>query len=109
VRGLIQSYQGQKIPLKQIHLSVVVHGNAGYWLLKDEKYQEVVNDPFAVNPNAKIVQELQSYGVQIELCHVTMKGHGWTQDDILPGVKVVFDAYTRMIDLQQRGYAYIKF
>jgi intracellular sulfur oxidation DsrE/DsrF family protein len=109
VRGLLEAYEKQGIPESQLHISVVVHGAAGYWLLKDEPYQMFTNDPFSVNRNAKVVQELIDHGVSVELCHVTMKGHGWAAEDVLPGVKIVFDAYTRMIDLQQSGYAYIKF
>jgi intracellular sulfur oxidation DsrE/DsrF family protein len=45
----------------------------------------------------------------VEICHVTMKGKGWTAEDILPGVIIVHDAYTRLIDLQNRGWAYIRF
>lgn len=109
VRGLLEAYKKQGVSEKQLHISVVVHGAAGYWLLKDEPYRNFTGDPFAVNANTKVVQELIDHGVSVELCHVTMKGHGWKASDILPGVKIVFDAYTRMIDLQQDGYAYIKF
>jgi intracellular sulfur oxidation DsrE/DsrF family protein len=45
----------------------------------------------------------------VEICHVTMKGKCWTAEDILPGVIIVHDAYTRLIDLQNRGWAYIRF
>jgi hypothetical protein len=40
---------------------------------------------------------------------VTLKGKGWTGEDVLPGVKIVVGAYPRIIDLQLRGYAYIRF
>lgn len=109
VRGLIEAYKNQGISPKNVTISVVIHGDAGFWLLNDEAYQNFTGNPFDVNPNAKVVKELQDYGVSVELCHVTMKAHHWKPEDILPGVKMVFDAYTRMIDLQQRGYSYIKF
>ncbi|RUM90647.1 MAG: hypothetical protein DSZ27_08130 [Thiomicrospira sp.] len=109
LRGLLEAYRKQGVSDKQLHISVVVHGAAGYWLLKDKPYQDFTGNPFDVNANKKVVQELMDHGVSVELCHVTMKGHGWTAEDVLPGVKIVFDAYTRMIDLQQQGYAYIKF
>jgi intracellular sulfur oxidation DsrE/DsrF family protein len=109
VRGLLEAYKGQGIPMKQLHISVVVHGAAGYWLLKDPKYQDFVGNPFDVNPNEKVVKELIAHGVSVEICHVTMKAHRWKPEDILPGVKIVYDAYTRIIDLQMQGYAYVKF
>jgi len=109
VRGLLEAYKKQGVSLDQIHLSVVVHGAAGLWLLNDTAYQNFVNDPFGFNPNKQVVEELLENGVSVELCHVTMNAHHWQPQDILPGVKIVFDAYTRMIDLQMQGYAYIKF
>lgn len=109
VRGLLEAYKGQGIPMKQLHISVVVHGAAAYWLLKTHKYQDYVGNPFDVNPNDKVVKELVDHGVSVEICHVTMKAHHWTAKDILPEVKIVYDAYTRLIDLQMQGYAYIKF
>ena len=78
-------------------------------LLDEEAYQNYTLDPFSVNPNSKVVNELLNHGVSVEICYQTMHSHGWTAEDILPGVLIVHDAYTRMIDLQQRGYAYIRF
>jgi intracellular sulfur oxidation DsrE/DsrF family protein len=109
VRGLIEAYKNQKIPLKQVHISIVLHGAAGYWLVNDETYQAFTGNPFDENPNKKVISELLDYGVSVEMCHVTMKSYHWTASNLLPGVKMVFDAYTRMIDLQMQGYSYIKF
>jgi intracellular sulfur oxidation DsrE/DsrF family protein len=67
------------------------------------------NDPFDFNPNEQIVHELLEHGVSVEICNSTMKGKGWGGKDLLPGVTIVHDAYTRFIDLQHRGYAYIRF
>ncbi len=36
-------------------------------------------------------------------------GKGWTAGDLMPGVTVVHDTYTRLIDLLQQGYAHIRF
>jgi intracellular sulfur oxidation DsrE/DsrF family protein len=76
-------------------------------LLKDEPYQIAVSDPFAVNPNAKIVQDLIDLGVSVEICHSAMKSKGWKFADVLPGVVIVHDGYTRLIKLQNEGYAYL--
>lgn len=46
---------------------------------------------------------------KLELCKSTMQSHGWTGKDVLPGVRIVVGAYPRIIDLQLRGYAYIRF
>ena len=109
VRGLLESYKSMGVAPAQLHISVVVHGDAAYWLLQESTYQLYENDPFAFNPNTHVVQELLNHGVSVEICYSTMKSKGWGADEILPGVTIVHDAYTRLIDLQQRGYAYIRF
>jgi len=45
--------------------------------------------------------------VQVEICHSVMKSKGWMPDDVLPGVIMVHDGYTRLIKLQNEGYAYL--
>ncbi|TCV88982.1 DsrE family protein [Sulfurirhabdus autotrophica] len=109
VRGLLDSYKSMGVKPEQLHISVIMHGATAYWLLKDETYQEYKQDPFGYNPNEQVVKELLAHGVSVEICYSTMKGKGWQAEDLLPGVTIVHDAYTRLIDLQQKGYAYIRF
>jgi intracellular sulfur oxidation DsrE/DsrF family protein len=109
VRGLVQSYDALGVPPKQRKISVVLHGPTAYWVLNEATYRQFKNDEFAYNPNEQVVQELLQHGVSVEVCNVTLRGKGWSAEDLLPGVTLVRDAYTRMIDLQQRGYAYIRF
>ncbi|MGA7981726.1 MAG: DsrE family protein [Chromatiaceae bacterium] len=109
LRGLYEAYAKQGVAPKDIHVSAVLHGPTVKWLLNDDAYQNQVGDPFAVNLNDHVIEELIKLGASVEACNVTMKSHGWKAADLLPGVRVVHDGYTRMIDLQQRGYAYIRF
>ncbi len=109
VRGLLEAYKKLGVKTEELHISVVLHGAAAYWVLNTEAYQQVKGDIFAHNPNEKVIGELLEHGVSVEICNATIKGKGWSAADILPGVKLVHDGYTRMIDLQLRGYAYIYF
>ncbi len=106
-RGLIEAYHKQGVEPKQLDIHLVLHGDAAKFLLIDDTYQMAVNDPFAVNLNAKITQDLLNLGVSVEICHSVMQAMGWTADDVLPGVTIVHDGYTRLIKLQNDGYAYI--
>ncbi|OJZ19537.1 MAG: hypothetical protein BGP21_10935 [Thiobacillus sp. 65-29] len=106
-RGLIEAYGKQGVKPAQLAIHLVLHGDAAHFLLIDETYRDVVGDPFAVNLNAKITQDLLKLGVKVEICHSTMRSKGWTADDVLPGVAIVHDGYTRIIKLQNDGYAYI--
>lgn len=109
VRGLYQAYEAQGVPPGEMHVSVVLHSTPVYWALNEDSYRLFKNDPFDFNPNAKIIGDLIALGASIEVCNVTLRSRGWTYQDLLPGVIIVRDGYTRMIDLQQQGYAYIRF
>ncbi len=106
-RGLFEAFQKQEVAASQVDAHLVLHGDAASMLLKDDTYQIAINDPFAVNPNSKVVQELLDLGVSVEICHSVMRYKGWTAEDVLPGVTIVHDGYTRLIKLQNDGYAYI--
>ncbi len=108
VRELVETYEAIGTPTDELHISAVVHGDAGYWMLKDDPYIAFKKGKGA-NPNEAIIGELAKLGVSVELCGETMKKHGWTKEDLLPGVKIVPNAYPRIIDLELQGYAYIRF
>ena len=107
VRGLIEAYRKQGVKPEQLDIHVVMHGKSAKALLIDETYQTAVDDPFAVNHNAKIVGDLIHLGVNVEICHSAMKSKGWVAEDVLPDVAIVHDGFTRLIKLQNDGYAYI--
>lgn len=106
-RGLIEAYRKQGVKPGQLDIHLVMHGDAAKFLLIDETYGTAVNDPFAVNLNARVTQDLLDLGVHVEICRSTMKAMGWTARDVLPGVTIVHDGYTRLIKLENDGYAYI--
>ncbi|MDP1925457.1 MAG: DsrE family protein [Thiobacillus sp.] len=106
-RGLIEAFGKQDVQPRQLDIHLVLHGDAAQFLLIDDTYQQMLGDPFAANLNAKIVQDLLGLGVRVEICHSVMKAKGWTADDVLPGVTIVHDGYTRLIKLQNDGYAYV--
>ena len=106
-RGLIEAYGKQGVKPAQLDIHLVLHGDAAQFLLIDDTYQHMTGDPFAVNLNAKITQDLLNLGAHVEICHSVMKAKGWTSGDVLPGVTIVHDGYTRLVKLQNDGHAYI--
>ena len=66
----------------------VFHGDAGYFLLRDSAYRKA-SEKSGDNPNKRIIRKLLDAGVNLELCKSTMQNHGWTGEDVLPGVKIV--------------------
>jgi intracellular sulfur oxidation DsrE/DsrF family protein len=106
-RGLYEAFGKQGVKPKQVHVHLVLHGDAAAMLLNDAAFQATNFDPFANNPNDHIVQGLLHLGASVEICHSAMKGHGWKPEDVMPGVTIVHDGYTRLVQLQNQGYAYI--
>lgn len=106
-RGLVEAFGKQGVRPEQLDIHLVLHSDAIKSLLVDETWQEVSLDPFSINPNAKITQDLLDLGVKVEICHSAMRGKGWKAEDVLPGVTIVHDGYTRLVKLQNDGYALI--
>lgn len=106
-RGLIEAFGKQGVPPSRLDIHLVLHGDAARFLLIDETYRKAIDDPFAANLNAKITQDLLDLGVSVEICHSVMLARGWAIRDVLPGVTIVHDGYTRLVKLQGDGYVYI--
>ncbi|ERR1035437_893692 len=85
----------------------VFHSEAAYLTLNDKAYNAYRNVTTGT-PYKELVANLIKQGVQIEECAVSMKAHGWSNNDLLPGVKVNGGAVARLIQLVQQGYIQIQ-
>lgn len=81
----------------------IFHGDAAYMTLNDKTYN-AYRHVSTGNPYKDLIAELLKQGVQIEECAVSMRGHKWVNEDLLPGVKVNSGAVGRLIQLIQEGY-----
>lgn len=90
------------VPLKDIHIAIVVHGAAGDDLLKPEAY--AARHKGAKNGSIKLIEALLAHGVQIWMCGQSAAGSGIAKADLLPGVKMTLSAMTASALLQQQGY-----
>ena len=89
------------------HIIGVFHGEAAYLTLNDKAYN-AYRKVTTGNPHKEFLAELQKLGVQIEECGVSMKNHGWGNEDLLPAVKVNSGAIGRLVQLSQMGYVQIQ-
>jgi len=85
----------------------IFHADAAYMTLNDKAYNSYRKVSFG-NPYKDLIAMLMKQGVQIEECAVSMKSHGWSNEDLLPGVKVNTGAVGRLIQLAQEGYIQIQ-
>jgi intracellular sulfur oxidation DsrE/DsrF family protein len=85
----------------------IFHGHAAYFVLNDKAYNAYRLDETG-NPYKKLIVTLIEQGIQIEACAISMKNNGWSNQDLLPGVKVNAGAIGRLIQLVQEGYVQIQ-
>lgn len=92
----------------QLDMHAVFHGEAADHLLTDEAWDRERKETHG-NPSKALISELAKIGVHVELCNNRRIEKGWAMSDVHPDVQIVKSAFLRIIDLQQRGYAYIRF
>jgi intracellular sulfur oxidation DsrE/DsrF family protein len=84
---------------EHIEIAVVSHGPA----------VKRFNDIEAVDQVRNGVAELQAQGVTFEACANTLEALDLAPDELLPGFKIAEKGgVTRITELQQQGYAYIR-
>lgn len=105
---LYESYVKAGIDPANLDIHAVFHGSAAEDLLTDDSWNRVRNATSG-NPNTALIAELAAKGVSVELCDTRRVANGWSKADVHPDVVLVGAAFQRIIDLQQRGYAYIRF
>ena len=106
LREVVADYESIGIPHSEVNISGVFHGDAAYWMLRNEPYSVFTNRVNG-NPNKSVILDLVKRGVSIELCARTMKRNGWKRTDILPEVKIVSGVCARIVELGHRGYVYM--
>lgn len=96
------------VPATELDFKVVAHDAPVYWFLDDAGWSSSTKRhavaPQDHNPHKDLIAGLIEAGVDIEVCEVTLKSHGYTRDMLLPGIKVAPAGLPRVIDLQLMGY-----
>jgi intracellular sulfur oxidation DsrE/DsrF family protein len=85
----------------------IFHADVAYMTLNDRAYN-AYRKISTGNPYKDLIVMLLKQGVQIEECAVSMSANGWSNEDLLPGVKVNAGAVGRIIQLGQEGYIQIQ-
>ncbi len=89
------------VPLEQIEVAVVVHGQASAELLNATAYAQRFNHSNASQP---LLQQLLELGVRIQLCGQSAAMADIPAAELLPGISMELSAMTAHALLQQQGY-----
>ena len=89
---------------KDLSLVFVFDGPALPLMLNDAAFDRVMGTSGG-NPWKSLIADLQKSGAGVEACGTRMGELGVGNADLLPGVKVDNDGWTRVIELQSKGYS----
>jgi intracellular sulfur oxidation DsrE/DsrF family protein len=81
----------------------VFNGDGGFMLLNDMAYNQA-RKTTGGNPYKMAIANLIAKGVAVEECGMTMMREGWSNQQLLAGVKVNTGANLRVIELAQQNY-----
>lgn len=89
------------IPLKNVSVVIVVHGDA----LNSISNNSIYYKRFKMNnPNLKLIQKLEKLGVRFIACGQAMSFLNISKEDLLPEVRVSLTAQTALSGYQLKGY-----
>lgn len=97
----INMHAANGITPENIHLALVVHGKAGFDLLKSELYQEKFQQRHA---NVELLKQLLQNQVEVYLCGQSAAYYDISNDMLQPGVKMALSAMTAHAVLHNNGY-----
>lgn len=92
------------ISSKKIDIVTVIHGEATFLVLSNEKYQVKFKKP---NPNLELLRLLKENGVTIFVCGQATAARGIEKEDMNEYIQLALSALTVLPNYQLRGYALI--
>ncbi len=97
--------------LKELDVTVVIHGGAYRFFTKDPSLTEYRSDTRLLEHYNELKKRIASmhslYNVEFLMCGAGMPKHGLKAKDIVSYVKIIPNSTIGLIDRQNEGYAYI--
>jgi intracellular sulfur oxidation DsrE/DsrF family protein len=89
------------VPIDNIAVAIVVHGEASFELIENGAYQQRFTKN---NPSNALLGQLLAAGVRVILCGQSASHHDIQRKDLVSGVELSLSAMTANALLQQAGY-----
>lgn len=91
--------------VRDLTVTVILHGDATTAVLKDDVYRSRFDG--VANPGLPLIQKLREAGVQVLVCGQALHNKKIPMGDVSPDIPVAVSAMTVLINRQQDGYAYV--
>ncbi|MEE2770850.1 MAG: DsrE family protein [Bacteroidota bacterium] len=108
VARFLNMHEMEGVPVENMHLAIVLHGQAITDILTNEAYQEHFPEA-ASNPNLPLLKALKAQHVEIIACGQSLAMHHIKPDQLAEEVDVALSAMTALVQLQNQGYQLLKF
>jgi intracellular sulfur oxidation DsrE/DsrF family protein len=89
------------VPRRNVHLAIVVHGEATRSLLRNDAYRAATG---VDNASIPLLEALNAAGVQVIVCGAALFNRNVPRDQLLPFVKVATTATMAHVILGAQGY-----
>lgn len=97
--------------LKELDVTVVIHGGAYRFFTVDPKHTEYRTDKTLMTDYSSLKKRIKTmhdtYDVEFLMCGAGMPKHGLQAKDIVSYVKIIPNSTIGLIDKQNESYAYI--
>jgi len=111
LKGIVANKAYYESKLQELDVTVVIHGEAYRYFLKDLSQTKYKTDKVLLNDYPDLKKRIKSmadtYDVKFLMCGVGVKKHKIEEKNILDFVKVIPNSTIGLIDTQNAGYAYI--
>jgi ubiquinone/menaquinone biosynthesis C-methylase UbiE/intracellular sulfur oxidation DsrE/DsrF family protein len=99
---VLNLYGASGLKATDVHIAVVLHGDAAATALTDEAYAKQLK--VEKNPNVALIADLRTAGVDIMLCGQTLARKNIPHRDVAEGVVIVTSAMTALMNRQADGF-----
>lgn len=101
-------YKGE---LKELDAVVIIHGGAYKFFLNDVSKSVFKNEQDVINAQPDLMARIKTladtYNITFLMCNVGATKHKLNRDNIYSFVKMTPSAVIGLIDMQNKGYAYV--
>lgn len=111
LKGIVFTKNYYESNSKELEAVVIIHGGSYKFFLKDVNKSEFKNEQEVISAQAGLKNSLeilsQTYNVKFLMCNVGATKHKLDRDNIYTFVKMTPSAVIGLIEMQNKGYAYI--
>ncbi len=111
LKGIVVNKAHYESTLKELDVTVVIHGDAYRFFTKDPKHSIFKNDLTLIKRHKDLAKRIASmvknYDVEFLMCGAAMPRNKLKTKDIYNFVKIIPNSTIGLIDRQNTGYAYI--